>query len=133
MADRLEIDSIDREGRMIVIRFRPNARLDGLHLVKVASGWPGATLVPPVSVTLDLEAAPEPSAEARRVGPRRGDNSRGRSPSTQGSWWTARALAGEVKAGFNKAEVLRVPERNPRDEDGLFSRLLSLLQALDAG
>jgi hypothetical protein len=42
-------------------------------------------------------------------------------------------LAGEVKAGFNKADVLRVPERSPRAEDGLFSRLLSLLQAIDAG
>jgi hypothetical protein len=118
---------------MIVIRFRPNARLDGLHLVKVVSGWPGARLVPPVSVTLDLEAAPEPSAEARRMGQRRSDNSRGRGHSTQGSWWTARALTGEVKAGFNKADVLRVPERSPRAEDGLFSRLLSLLQAIDAG
>jgi hypothetical protein len=38
-----------------------------------------------------------------------------------------------VKAGFNKAEVLRVPERDPRAEDGLFSRLLSLLRAIDAG
>jgi transcription-repair coupling factor (superfamily II helicase) len=133
MADRLEVDSIDREGRMIVIRFRPNARLDGLHLVRVVSGWPGATLVPPVSVTLDLEAAPEPSAEVRRMGQTRGGNSRARSHSTQGSWWTTRALAGEVKAGFNKAEVLRVPERDPRAEDGLFSRLLSLLRAIDAG
>jgi transcription-repair coupling factor (superfamily II helicase) len=132
MADRLEVDSIDREGRLIVIKFRPNARLDGLHLVKVVSGWPGATLVPPVSVTLDLEAPLEPSAEARRTGHKRGDHSRGRGQSTQGSWWTARALAGEVKAGFTKAEVLHVPERSPRAEDGLFSRLLSMLQALDA-
>jgi hypothetical protein len=39
-------------------------------------------------------------------------------------------MAGEVKAGFSKEEMLRVPERSPRAEDGLFSRLLSLLQAL---
>ena len=28
-ADHLDVESIDREGRLIVIKFRPNARLDG--------------------------------------------------------------------------------------------------------
>ena len=132
MADRLDIDSIDREGRLIVIRFRPKARLDGRRLVNVVSTWPGATLVPPVSLKLDLEAP---------VGPGRGQADRpamrgGRPPgtvSTSGSsWWTARATAGEVKAGFTKDEMLRTPELSPRAEGGLFSRLTSLLEALDA-
>ena len=55
-ADRLDVDSIDREGRLVVIKFRPNARLDGVRLVRVVGGWPGAVLVPPVSVKLDIEA-----------------------------------------------------------------------------
>ena len=55
-ADHLDVDSIDREGRLVVIKFRPNARLDGARLVRVVGGWPGAVLVPPVSVKLDLEA-----------------------------------------------------------------------------
>ena len=55
-ADLLGIDSIDREGRLVVIRFRPNARVDPMRLVKVVSETPGAVLVPPVSLKLDLEA-----------------------------------------------------------------------------
>jgi transcription-repair coupling factor (superfamily II helicase) len=56
MADRLGVDTIDREGRLVVIRFRPTAKIDPVRLVKVVSEWPGATLVPPVSLKLDLEA-----------------------------------------------------------------------------
>ena len=57
LADAVDIESIDREGRVVVIRFRPNARLDPMRLVKVVGGWPGAVLVPPVSVKLDVEAS----------------------------------------------------------------------------
>src|SRR4249919_3527909 len=32
MADRLGVDSIDREGRLVVIKFRPQARVDPLRL-----------------------------------------------------------------------------------------------------
>jgi len=133
-ADRLDVDSIDREGRLIVIKFRPNARLDGGRLVRVIGAWPGATLVPPVSVKLDLEAplaaakaAPGPKSAAVRA-------SGGRiRAAEQVSWWTARATAGEVKPGFSKDEVLRKPDIDPRAEGGMFWRLTSLLEALDAG
>src|SRR6185295_15044983 len=37
MSDRLGVDSIDREGRLVVIKFRPNARIDPVRLVKVVS------------------------------------------------------------------------------------------------
>ena len=132
-ADRLDIDSIDREGRLVVIKFRPNARIDGARLVRTVGGWPGATLVPPVSVKLDLEA---PSSAAR-IEPRTSGQSKkpprkGRADDSQASWWTARATAGEVKPGFTKDEVLRRPELNPRAEGGMFSRLMPLLDALDA-
>ena len=59
-ADRLGVESIDREGQAVVIRFRQNARIDPVRLVKVVGEWPGATLVPPVSLKLDLEAPLEP-------------------------------------------------------------------------
>ena len=129
-ADRLDIDSIDREGQLLVIKFRPNARLDGARLVRVVGSWPGAVLVPPVSIKLDLDApltaaqAPGPKPAARR-GQGKG-NVEG-----QASWWTTRATVGEVKPGFTKAEVLRKPEIDPRGEDGMFSRLMSLLNAID--
>jgi len=55
-ADGLGVDTIDREGRLLVIKFRPTAKIDPVRLVKVVAELPGATLVPPVSVKLDLEA-----------------------------------------------------------------------------
>ncbi len=137
MADRLGIEAIDREGRLVVIRFRPQARVDPMRLVKVVHEWAGATLVPPVSLKLDLEA-PQQAAGARQPAAG-GQKSGGRSPKAaarpgtgrgEPSWWTARATSGEVTSGFTKEEILRKPEANPRAEGGMFSRLESLLRAL---
>jgi transcription-repair coupling factor (superfamily II helicase) len=160
MADRLGVDTIDREGRLVVIKFRPNARIDPMRLVKVVGEWPGATLMPPVSLKLDLEAQPAATkAGAGKDAERKGAPVAARPvpPSTpwirtpggglkhvpggrppassrggsgEGSWWTARATAGEVKPGFSKEEILRKPESNPRAEGGMFSRLEGLLRAL---
>jgi hypothetical protein len=128
LADAIDIESIDREGRMVVIRFRPNAKLDPMRRVKVVGGWPGATLVPPVSVKLDTEAplaaVPPPRTSVKQTGRTASKSDSG------GSWWTARATIGEVRPGFSKEEILRRPENDPRAEDGLFSRLIGLLQAL---
>jgi hypothetical protein len=132
LADRLDVESIDREGRLVVLRFRPNARIDPLKLVNVVGRWPGATLVPPVSVKLDIEVAlsapssPEPRPDRT---PRRGTKGRGEAGQ---SWWTARATTGEVKGGFTKAEILRKPESDPLAEGGMFSRLEGLLRELGA-
>jgi transcription-repair coupling factor (superfamily II helicase) len=118
MADRLGVETIDREGRLVVIRFRPNAKVDPMRLVKVVHEYPGAVLVPPVSLKLDLDALAAGSGQ-RAAGSRR-----------QPSWWTARATAGEVKAGFTKEEILKRPEADPRAEGGMFNRLEQLLRAL---
>jgi transcription-repair coupling factor (superfamily II helicase) len=130
LADRLDVESIDREGRLIVLRFRPTARVDPLRLVNVVARSPGATLVPPVSVKLDLEVplnAPTRAAEPAGRG-----FAKGRRGDTGQSWWTARATTGEVKAGFTKAEILRKPESDPRAEGGMFDRLQGLLRELGA-
>jgi transcription-repair coupling factor (superfamily II helicase) len=132
LADAIDVDSIDREGRMVVIRFRPNARLDPMRLVKVVGGYPGAILVPPVSVRLDVEApliaVPPPTRPSTSRKTER--TSSAASDSAAGSWWTARATTGEVRPGFSKGEILRRPEADPRAEGGMFSRLVGLLQAL---
>ena len=144
LADRLGIEAIDREGRLVVIKFRPQARADPLRLVKVVHEWPGAVLVPPVSLKLDLEVSEIRGDEKSRPAGGRDEASRGagsragsRRPSGfraardgEASWWTARALAGEVRAGFTKEEMLRAPERDPRAEGGMFARLEGLLRAL---
>jgi transcription-repair coupling factor (superfamily II helicase) len=132
LADRLDIESIDREGRLVVLRFRPNARIDPLRLVNVVGRWPGAMLVPPVSVKLDIEAplnAPGGQEARGDRAQRRGSKGRGE---TGQSWWTARATTGEVKSGFTKAEILRKPESAPLAENGMFARLEGLLRELGA-
>jgi hypothetical protein len=146
LADRLSVDTIDREGRLVVIKFRAQARVDLIRLIKVVSEQPGATLVPPASLKLDLEAqngsggpgragGPKgPPLQVSKVpGPSRVQDRRGGPsgpPGRETSWWTARATAGEVTAGFTKAEILRKPEANPRAEGGMFARLEELLRAL---
>ena len=121
MADRLGVESIDREGRFVVIKFRPVGRIDPHRLIQVVTEWPGATLVPPVTLKLDLEASAAPAATAPR---RRGQRDQG------SSWWTARATAGQVKAGFTKEEILHRPEEDPRGERGVFGRLEELFNIL---
>ena len=133
MADRLGIDTIDREGRLVVLRFRPTAKIDPVRLVKVVSEWPGATLVPPVTLKLDLEAPaerPRPVVKAPPPQPSRPGQRKGAGPPPPGSWWTARATTGEVRAGFTKEEILRKPEADPRAEGGMFARLEGLLRSL---
>jgi transcription-repair coupling factor (superfamily II helicase) len=134
MADQLAVESIDREGRLVVIRFRPQTKMDPLRLVKVVQEFPGAVLVPPVSLKLDLEAQPQsPVGRALSGPPKLGSPKSG--PPKPGapretSWWTARATAGEVTSGFTKEEILRRPDVNPRAPGGMFSRLESLLRNL---
>ena len=135
MADRLGIETIDREGRLAVIKFRPQAKMDPLRLVKVVHEWPGAILVPPVSLKLELDAAAEkpktpaalPTSYNRPPYPRRGGQA---AVPRETSWWTARATTGQVTSGFTKEEILRKPRQDPRAEGGMFSRLEALLAAL---
>jgi transcription-repair coupling factor (superfamily II helicase) len=131
-ADRLGVETIDREGHAVVIRFRQNARIDPARLVKVVGEWPGATLVPPVSLKLNLDAPltvtakrPETAVPSHRPGRKAPAR-----PAAAPSWWTARATAGEVTSGFTKEEILRRPEADPRAEGGMFARIDGLLRAL---
>jgi len=177
LADRLGVESIDREGRLVVIKFRPQATVDPIRLIKVVQEHPDVTLVPPGSLKLDLEATqggpkgpplhPFQPGGGRNPGVRRGGPSRLRQgrvaerpddpglarrsasadrlgearQSAEGataagptdretSWWTARATAGAVTAGFTKEEILRQPEADPRAEGGMFARVEELLRAL---
>jgi transcription-repair coupling factor (superfamily II helicase) len=143
LADRLGVDTIDREGRLVVIKFRPQAKVDPARLIRVVHERPGATLAPPASLKLDLEAQFQPVARTlsgSRGGP---DSGAPAAPARWGgvarptgkgnreaSWWTARATAGAVTAGFSKEEILRKPEADPRADGGMFARLEELLRAL---
>jgi hypothetical protein len=123
MADRLGVESIDREGRFVVLKFRPVGRVDPVKLIQVVTKWPGATLVPPVTLKLDLEATGTPVPPWGRR----------RTPRDQGtSWWTTRATAGQVQPGFSKEEILRRPEQDPRTKEGVFGRLEELFNILSS-
>ena len=57
MADRLGIDTIDREGRIVVLKFRPQAKVDPVRLVALVRQRPELTLVPPAALKLNLDGA----------------------------------------------------------------------------
>jgi len=122
MADRLGIESIDREGQTIVLKFRPDAKLDPAWLLRVVRERSDVVLTPPATLKLDWRGGTGPAGRARKAMPDRAS-----------SWWTARARAGEVTPGFTRDEILRPAKEDPRAEGGVFSRLSGLLRELSAG
>ena len=54
LADALRIESIDREGDLVVLKFRPDARLDPAWLLRVVQSRGDVALVPPATLKLDL-------------------------------------------------------------------------------
>src|SRR5207244_11781264 len=111
MADRLGIESVDREARTVVLKFRPQARVDPVKLVALVRRRPDLTLVPPAALRLTLDMADGSGLMAQRALSRRASQSHA-SPSHQPSaispqkndprpsWWTSRALESQVKPGF---------------------------------
>ncbi|MFN7978593.1 MAG: transcription-repair coupling factor [Vicinamibacterales bacterium] len=112
-ADRLGLESIDREGSLVVYKFRDKTKVDLPRLVNLVRQRPELQLVPPGALKLDLRN--EQARSAKR---------------TSRAWWTARATAGEVTAGFSKAEILKAPPADAKSDAGLLERVLSVLEAL---
>ncbi len=97
LADRLGVESIDREKHLLVMKFREDARVDPQRLVALVQARPEVTLTPPGVLRVDLDAA-------RRGGGRR---PRRRLDVESTSWWTRRATIGRVAGGFSKDEILK--------------------------
>jgi transcription-repair coupling factor (superfamily II helicase) len=139
-ADRLGIESIDREAQTVVIKFRPQTRVDPAALVRIVGQRADVTLSPPAAVKIDLKrpaggesaaargASPTPAPPGSRVLGR--GKAPARSPQGAPGWWTARATTGAVEPGFTKAEILRPQKEDPRGPDGVFTRVHGLLSAL---
>jgi transcription-repair coupling factor (superfamily II helicase) len=127
MADRLGLDSIDREGPIVVLKFRQDARVEPARLPKLIQSRGDLTLVPPGVLRLDLdkpaEAAPETALKGRRPAPRPA----GVTPTT--SWWTARATS-EVEPGFTREAILAEAPPDPAQPGGLFDRIGAVLDQL---
>jgi len=124
LADEVGIESIDREAQIVVLKFRPEAKLDPSWLFRLIQERTDIQLTPPATLKLDLRKTDE--------SPRRAVAGRQR-PLPKASWWTTRATAGEVAPGFSREEILRPPTENPRGEGGVFSRVAGLLRELSEG
>ena len=131
MADRLGVESVDREGRTVVIKFRPQAKVDPVRLVALVRQRGDLTLVPPAALRIDVGIgdsglgirggsgskpvkSPIPSPKSRR----------------EPSWWVARAREAEVRPGFTKEEMTKAAKDDPRAPGGLFERIGGVLNEL---
>jgi len=139
MADRLGIESIDREGRTVVLKFRPQANLDPVRLVAVVRGRPDLTLIPPAALKMSLESADRSSLPGGPAGAggtalKPAPGRKGGRAQTAPSWWTARAREGTVAPGFSKEEILKPAKDDPRAPGGVFERVGGVLsELLDRG
>ena len=65
LADRIGIESIDREGQLVVLKFRAEAKLDPTWLFKIVQERQDLQLTPPATLRLDMKVAD--SAVRRRA------------------------------------------------------------------
>ena len=148
LADELGIDSLEREGSVIAIRFREKAKVEPMRVVNLVRERGDLRLIPPVTLKMDLKATSAPPPEvgsaaalkhahqahsAAPVAPGaryQSQRAGGRRPRAEPAWWTARATTGEVTAGFSKAEILRPKDEDPRAPGGILDRVTELLEDL---
>jgi transcription-repair coupling factor (superfamily II helicase) len=134
LADRLGIETLDRDASAVVLKFREKkTTVDPVKLITLVRERDDLQILPPA--TLKLSLAPGQAAgggpERRDLGPGgSGGAGRLRRPQRKPAWWAARATAGAVTPGFSKAEILKAPAEDPRAPDGVLDRVTGLLLAL---
>ena len=133
LADRMGLESLDREGQIVVLKFRLDARVDPAVLLRLVKERGDLTIIPPATVKMDLRGRPnQPRVQGVKLGGRTIPK-KGGDPVAGGSWWAARAKAGEVTAGFTRDEIMRPQKEDPRAEGGLFGRVGGFLRELSEG
>ena len=128
MADRIGLEGLDREGAIVVLKFRQDARVEPARLPRLIQSRGDLTLVPPGVLRLDLgkpAAAPEGTAAPK---PRRAPVRATIGGSTS-SWWTARATS-DVEPGFTREAILAEAPPDPSEPGGLFERIGAVLDEL---
>ena len=143
LADGLGVETIDREGSTVAIKFRQKAKVDPMHLINLVQERGDLKLIPPSTVKLDLKhtvavslpsaSAPSlrPGASAERSSPRSASQTaRLAKIQRKPSWWVARATTGEVTPGFTKAEILKQAPEDPRAPEGVLVKVTDLLEEL---
>jgi transcription-repair coupling factor (superfamily II helicase) len=137
LADRLGIETLDRDAAIVALKFRQDARLDPVLVSQMVQNRGDLTLLPPAVLKLDLNrpvtpavgrrpGSPAPPAGARLTRPATAAAAPGR---TGTSWWTSRATS-DVEPGFTKEEILAEVPADPAAPGGLFDRLGGLLEQL---
>jgi len=141
LADRIGVESLDREGTTVAIRFRQDAKVHPGVLARLLQTRGDLAFVPPVVLRLDLTrpaAAPKPALVPQPPRPKPQPPSRlvpaskktiVEDDSTADSWWTARATA-KVEPGFTRNEILAEAPMDPSAAGGLFDRLTDVLGQL---
>ncbi len=111
-ADRIGLDRIDREGEIVVLKFRADAPVDPALLLKLMERRGDLTLTPPAALRLDLEVRQPP-----------------RAPGLPSSWWTTRAKA-DVRPGFSREAILAAPAPDQAVADRVFQSVEGLVDEL---
>ncbi len=125
-ADRIGVETLDREGSLLVIRFRTDAPVEPGRLVEFVGAHAGVTLTPPGVIRIDLEGMDATGSATGRA-PRGGITGRSQGAS---SWWTDRATTGTVTAGFSAAEMAAAAEPAVGRELEYLTRVRSILGQL---
>ncbi len=137
LADRIGLESLDREGPAVVFKFRQDAKIDPGWLLRLIQSRGDLTLLPPAVLRLDLNRATEAPVAVRPPavpgGPRlrrRPEPAHLAEEDGSESWWTTRATASEVKPGFTREAVLAETPPDPSAPGGLFERVGDVLGRL---
>jgi hypothetical protein len=86
-----------------------------------------------MSMRLDFRQpllAPKLAGKVAQQSPLTGSTIGRKTETRQVSWWTKRATTGDVAPGFSRANLTREAAEDPKDKDGLFDRILSVLTEL---
>jgi transcription-repair coupling factor (superfamily II helicase) len=127
LADRLGLDTLDREGPAVVLKFRERkTAVDPLRIIKLVRERGDLRLIPPATLTLDLAAG----ARDGHAPPSGAAGGASRRAPRKPAWWASRATAGAVTPGFSKREILKAPPEDPRAPSGMLERVTGLLLAL---
>jgi transcription-repair coupling factor (superfamily II helicase) len=138
LADRIGVESLDREGTTVVLRFRQDAKVHPGVLARLLQTRGDLSLVPPVVLRLDLTRPvvapkpvlappkPKPQPPSRLVPTSKKPNE---DDSTADSWWTTRATA-KVEPGFTRDLILAEAPMEPSAPGGLFERIGDVLSQL---
>ena len=112
MADLLCLESLERHGQLLVVKFRPAAPVEPSLLFRFVRQRADVVLKPPATLTVDLRRGGEGDSQTRNP-----------------SWWTTRARSDEVAAGFSRNELYR-SGRGPDGPALLFSQVVEVLVEL---